>query len=272
MVIKPNCKINLGLNVIRKRDDGFHDIESVFYPAGLCDTIEINPSPDLEFRFSNSGLGIPGNPDSNLCVKAWKLMNSLYQVPPVSIHLEKIIPTGSGLGGGSSDGAFTIKALNEMFRLGLDTGQLKDLASRLGSDCAFFIENVPAVAKGKGEILEKVSVSIGGLTLVIIVPPVHMGTSEAYSFIRPARHEHSPQEIISLPIERWRDLMINDFEVYVCTKYPAISRIRETLYGYDAIFSSMSGSGSAVFGLFSKVPHLEGLFPGCFVWASPPLI
>jgi 4-diphosphocytidyl-2-C-methyl-D-erythritol kinase len=271
MVITPNCKINFGLNVIRKRDDGFHDIESVFYPVGLSDTIEINPSADRQFRFSSSGLDIPGDPGSNLCVKAWELMKSLYHVPPVSIHLDKVIPPGSGLGGGSSDGAFTLKALNEMFRLGLDTGQLKDLASRLGSDCTFFIENVPAVAKGKGEILEKVSVNVGGLYLLIIVPPVHMDTSEAYSMIRPARHESPPEEIISLPVERWRDQMTNDFEVHVCNKYPAIRRIKEILYLNDAIYSSMSGSGSAVFGLFSQIPLLEGLFPGCFVWASSPL-
>jgi 4-diphosphocytidyl-2-C-methyl-D-erythritol kinase len=269
MIVKPNCKINLGLNIVGNRRDGFHDIETVYYPVGLCDTIEINPSADGRFRFSSSGLNIPGDSASNLCIQAYELIKTHFEIPVVGIHLQKIIPMGSGLGGGSSDGAYTLKALNEMFRLGLDNEHLKDFASRLGSDCTFFIENSPVFAKGKGDILEKAAINLTGFFLLIVIPQVQMSTAEAYSMIQPAEPATSLKEIIRLPVSQWRGKMINGFEEYVCQKFPLIGRIKELLYKKGAVYSSMSGSGSAVYGLFTKIPRLEGLFPGCFVWVSP---
>ena len=170
MIVKPNCKINLGLNVVRKRMDDYHDIETVFYPLGLCDTIEITETGNGPFRFSSSGLKIPGDPAFNLCIQAYELMKEHFQIPAVNLHLEKIIPLGSGLGGGSSNAAFILKALNEMFRLGLNTRQLQAFASRLGSDCAFFIENSPAFARGRGEVLQKISLDFSGFYLLIVIP------------------------------------------------------------------------------------------------------
>jgi 4-diphosphocytidyl-2-C-methyl-D-erythritol kinase len=256
---------------VRKRKDGFHDIESVFYPAGLSDTIEINYPADGQFRFSGSGIPIPGDPGSNLCIKAFELMKSRFRIPAVTVHLNKAIPVGSGLGGGSSDGAFILKALNEMFLLGLKTDELKDFASSLGSDCVFFIENIPVVAKGRGDVLAEVAVNLQGFFLMIVVPPVYINTAEAYSMVHPAEPATSVEEIIRQPVSRWKELLINDFEEIICKKYPLIRRIKEILYENNAVYSSMSGSGSAVYGLFRQAPRLEGLFPGCFVWMSSQL-
>ena len=268
MILKPNCKINLGLNIVRKRMDGYHDIETVFYPSDLCDIIEITASEDGRFRFSSSGLKIPGDPASNLCVQAYELFREHFQIPAVNLHLQKVIPLGSGLGGGSSDGAFTLKALNEMFRSGLNNSQLKAFASRLGSDCTFFIENIPAFAKGRGELLEKVSVNLSGFYLLIIIPQVHVNTADAYSMIQPAMPKISLKEIISLPVNQWKDKLINDFEDPVSLKFPIIGKIKELLYQKGAVYSSLSGSGSAVYGLFNVIPAVESLFPGCYVWLS----
>jgi len=271
MIVKPNCKINLGLNVIRKRMDGYHDIETVFYPSGLCDTLEITASDDSRFHFSSSGLKIPGDSSLNLCIQAYELIREHFQIPAVNLHLQKAIPLGSGLGGGSSNAAFTLKALNEMFRLGLNNVHLKAFALRLGSDCSFFIENIPAFAKGRGEVLEKVSVNLSGLYLLIVIPQVHMSTGDAYTMIQPARPESSLKEIITLPVNQWKGKLVNDFENAVCLKFPLICQIKDLLYEQGAVYSSMSGSGSAVYGLFNEIPAAEGLFPGCFVWVSSRL-
>ena len=268
MIVKPNCKINLGLNIVRKRIDGYHDIETVFYPVGICDSIEINPSDDGMFHFSSSGLKIPGDPATNLCVQAYNLMKEHFNVPPVTIHLQKNIPMGSGLGGGSSDGAYTLKALNELIKPRLTSEHLKAFASRLGSDCTFFVDNKPAFAKGRGELLSTVSVPLPGLYLLIVIPQVHVNTIEAYSLIQPARPVTSIKETINLPVSQWKGRMINDFEDVVIRKYPLIGQIKELLYENGAVYASMSGSGSAVYGLFNETPAVDGLFPGCFVWMA----
>ena len=270
MIVRPNCKINLGLNVVRKRIDGYHDIETVFYPASLSDVIEIQSSEDGVFHFSSSGLKIPGDSSSNLCVQAYNLMNAHFGIPPVTIRLEKIIPMGSGLGGGSSDGAFTLKALNEIFHLNLSNDQLKAFASRLGSDCTFFIDNLPAFAQGRGEKLEAVRLSLDGTFLMIVIPHVHISTSEAYAMIEPERPAISLREIVKTPVPEWKLKMVNDFEKPVIKKFPLIGKIKDLLYDKDALYASMSGSGSSVYGLFKEIPAVEGLFPGCFVWLSPP--
>ena len=271
MTGRPNCKINLGLHILRHRADGYHDLETVFYPVGLSDTISISLSADEQFRFSASGLPIPGDPSSNLCVRAYELIRDHFQIPAVEINLQKIIPMGSGLGGGSSDAAFTLKALNELFSLGIRIDHLKAFASRLGSDCAFFIENIPALAKGRGELLEKVSIRLTGYYLLIVIPQVHVSTVEAYSMIKPAKPETSLKEIINLPVDQWKGKMINDFEDAVCRKFPLIRQLEELLYEKGAVYSSMSGSGSAVYGFFKEIPAVESLFPGCFVWLSSQL-
>ena len=240
MIVKPNCKINLGLNVIRKRMDGYHDIETVFYPSGLCDTLEITASDDSRFHFSSSGLKIPGDSSLNLCIQAYELIREHFQIPAVNLHLQKAIPLGSGLGGGSSNAAFTL-------------------------------ENIPAFAKGRGEVLEKVSVNLSGLYLLIVIPQVHMSTGDAYTMIQPARPESSLKEIITLPVNQWKGKLVNDFENAVCLKFPLICQIKDLLYEQGAVYSSMSGSGSAVYGLFNEIPAAEGLFPGCFVWVSSRL-
>ena len=271
MVLKPNSKINLGLHVVRKRADGYHDIETVFFPLGLSDSVEITPSGDGQFRFSSTGLKIPGDPATNLCVKAYELIKEHFQIPPVNIRLDKMVPIGSGLGGGSSDGAYTLIGLNEYFKLGLTTDHLKAFASRLGSDCTFFIENSPAFAKGRGEQLEKIMLNLSGLYILIVIPHVHVSTSDAYSMIQPARPETPLREIISLPVSEWKGKLVNDFEAPVCSKYPLIGKIKDLLYENGALYSAMSGSGSAVYGLFNEIPPAEGLFPGGFVWVSSGL-
>jgi len=268
MTVRPNCKINLGLNVVRKRGDGYHDIETVFYPAGLCDSLDISVSADGVFRFLPTGLKIPGDGAANLCVQAYDLLKEHFSMPAVEMRLQKNIPMGSGLGGGSSDGAFTLKALNEMFGLGLSKAQLKAFASRLGSDCTFFIDNSPCWARGRGEMLEPLSLNLAGLYLLIVIPQVHVSTADAYAMIQPAHPAVSLKEIAALPVEQWKGKMVNDFEGPVCKKHPLIGQLRDLLYERGAVYASMSGSGSSVYGIFRSIPEAESLFPGCFVWVS----
>ena len=271
MILHSNCKINLGLNIVRKRMDGFHDIETVFYPLALSDEIEISVSADGRFRFSSSGLEIPGDSEHNLCVQAFKLLNEHFKLQAVGISLKKNVPMGSGLGGGSSNGAFTLKALNEIFSLGLIMEQMMAFASRLGSDCPFFIQNIPAFASGKGEVLEPLRLDLSGLYLLLVIPPVHISTQEAYGMITPSRPAVSLKKIAAMQVSTWKDTMRNDFEAPLCLKFPIIGKIKELLYRKGAIYSSMSGSGSAVYGLFNEIPSVEGLFPGCYVWISAQL-
>ncbi|MEI7490458.1 MAG: 4-(cytidine 5'-diphospho)-2-C-methyl-D-erythritol kinase [Bacteroidota bacterium] len=271
MIVKSNCKINLGLNVVRKRADGYHDIETVFYPVGLCDSLEVKVSEDEQFRFSSTGLKIPGAAASNLCVQTYELMREHFNIPAVGIHLEKNIPMGSGLGGGSSNGAGTLLALNEIFGLKLSQEHLKAFASRLGSDCTFFIENKPAFAKGRGELLENLNLSLSGYYILLVIPHLHMSTAEAYSMMQPASPSKSLKEIAMMPVSQWKDVMHNDFEGPVFRKFPLIGKIKELLYEKGAVYASMSGSGSAVYGIFNEIPLVEALFPGCFVWVSNPV-
>lgn len=242
MVAFPPCKINLGLNVVRKRSDGFHDIETCFYPIRWTDILEVIPSN--KFEFTTSGNAIPG--DDNLCVRAYKLLNT----PPAKIHLHKIIPTGAGLGGGSSDAAWTLRLLNDVFGLNLSKEELKNYASQLGSDCAFFIEDVPMIGTGRGEILTKANIDLSGKYIVIIKPDIHVSTAEAYASIVPKESEFNLNDLNSLK---------NDFEVSVFKKYPQIEKIKAALYEAGASYASMSGSGSAVFGIFTAPPSMSSL-------------
>jgi 4-diphosphocytidyl-2-C-methyl-D-erythritol kinase len=268
VIVFPNCKINLGLNIIHKRNDGYHDLETVFYPLTLCDALEMVTLPQSEQNkisdhhfgaLSISGETIDGAPDENLCVKAYsQLKNKFPQIPPVRMHLHKSIPPGSGLGGGSADGAFTLRLLNDTFQLGLTIEQLLDQALQLGSDCPFFMINKPCFATGRGEFLERLTVDLSAHKIVLVVPPLHVRTSEIFSSVKPVRPSQSIKEIIQQPVETWAQNLKNDFEEPVFNKYPEIRNIKDQLYKAGAMYSSLSGSGSAVYGIFRRdaTPHL----------------
>jgi 4-diphosphocytidyl-2-C-methyl-D-erythritol kinase len=254
MIQFPTCKINLGLSVISRREDGFHNLETIFYPVPLNDALEIIPAPDGVFQFRITGLDIPGGIEDNLCVKAFRSLQPDFGLPAVKMHLHKAIPMGSGLGGGSSDGAFTLKILNELFALGMDKEQLKNRARGLGSDCAFFMENHPQYAFEKGEQLEPISIDLSGFYLVLIIPGIHVATAAAYRLVTPQMPEHPVKEVIQLPVEDWKDRLLNDFEKPVINKHPLIGVIKNRLYDEGAVYAAMSGSGSAVYGLFTEQP------------------
>ena len=266
MIVFPNCKINLGLNVVAKRSDGFHDLETVFYPLPLHDVLEIVPAQNGTNSFQSTGLAIPGDPEDNICLKAVKLLNKDYQVPAVNIHLHKVIPMGAGLGGGSSDGTSSLKLLNEMFSLGLDQERLQDYARQLGSDCAFFVVNRPVFGYGKGDRFLPLALDLSRFKIVLAIPPYHINTARAYEVIKPAVPAKSARTITEMAVEEWRNFFVNDFETSVFAKYPEIAEIKKRLYGLGAAYASMTGSGSAVYGLFRNEPPIKDAFPGCAVY------
>lgn len=267
MVLFPNAKINIGLNIIRKRTDGYHDIETLFYPLSLSDILEIVPSDT--FGFVQTGITIDGDIRNNLVVKAYELMKLHYNLPGVKIHLHKVIPFGAGLGGGSSDAAFTILGLNSIFSLGLSEKTMVDLAARLGSDCPFFILNRPVIAEGRGEIFTETEFSLKGYHLVLIKPDIHVPTALAYSKVRPSEPEMPLISLLNAEPQSWKDKVINDFEMSVFTEFPAIANIKAQLYQMGAVYASMSGSGSSVFGIFSEKPLLDSVFSkDYFVWTE----
>lgn len=262
MVVFPNCKINLGLNIIRKREDGFHDLETVFYPVRLRDALEIHKSSDSDSPFMITGFPVNGDSASNLCVKAWQLLHHDFPgLPAVSMHLHKAIPMGAGLGGGSADGAFTLLLLNKKFNLGLSQEQLIAYALQLGSDCPFFILNTPCVGSGRGEILQPVGVDLSGYRIVIVNPGIHINTGWAFSQIRPCKPEKPVAGIVSQPVDTWKNSLINDFEAPVLQFYPELGEIKSQLYACGAIYASMSGSGSSFFGIFDYNASLNLQFP-----------
>ncbi len=262
MVAFPHSKINLGLHVISKRQDGYHNLSTCFYPVPWTDILEILPAD--EFRFTQTGLALPGKPEDNLCLKAYRVLGDL---PPVNIHLHKIIPSGAGLGGGSADAAFTLKMLNEIFSLQLTEAQLREKALGIGSDCPFFIDNRPQWGSGRGEILEPAPISLKGYFLVVVYPDIHVSTAEAFANITPAAHNHSISEIVMKPVSSWRELLVNDFEKSVFRKFPSLKQLKDDLYEEGAIYASMTGSGSSVYGLFDYNVNLEG-FEGLNYWSG----
>ena len=266
----PNAKINLGLNVTGVRSDGFHDIETVIFPIPLCDAMEVVPSVDNQVDFQHSGLFIPGNYEENLCYLAYQLLKKEFDLPAVKMCLHKIIPMGAGLGGGSSDAAFTIKMLNELFSLELSQTQMIQFARSLGSDCAFFIENTPVFANGRGDQFEPIDLTLSGYSVVIVVPPVHVSTAEAYQHVDTKKPGENIKAILKDPPGEWKNRLLNDFERTVFQTYPEIMKIKEHLYDAGAIYASMSGSGSAVFGLFNQLlPNMDS-FKQCMVWTGKP--
>ncbi|TDB59152.1 4-(cytidine 5'-diphospho)-2-C-methyl-D-erythritol kinase [Arundinibacter roseus] len=264
MVVFPNAKINIGLNIVEKRSDGFHNLTSCFYPVGWCDALEILPASAI--RFESSGLPIPGDSTHNLCLKAYKLLAQEYSLPPVSIHLLKAVPIGAGLGGGSADAAFTIKALSEIFSLNLSVATQQDYARKLGSDCAFFIENKPNFCFGKGDEFEQIDVRLTGMHLVLVHPGIHISTAEAYAGIRPKQPAHDLQELLQQPIDQWRTGVVNDFEEALFSTYPLLPAIKTELYQQGAVYASMSGSGSTLYGIFREAPNLSNNFVDFTVW------
>ena len=252
MIVFPNCKINLGLHILGKREDGFHNLETVFYPVPFKDALELIPSTNTNTEFTGSGLAVDGNETDNLCVKAYHLLKKDFpEIPAVKIHLHKAIPLGAGLGGGSADAAFMLKLLNEKFKLNLSTDQLINYAQQLGSDCPFYIINKPCFATGRGEVLEEITVDLSAYKMVLINPGIHIKTGWAFSNITPALPVKSIKEIIQQPISSWKHELKNDFETAVFTAHPAIKEIKEKLYSQGAIYAAMSGSGSTVFGFFN---------------------
>jgi 4-diphosphocytidyl-2-C-methyl-D-erythritol kinase len=285
MVVFPNCKINLGLNITGKRSDGYHDIDTVFFPVPLRDALEIIKVPELSnntfnesgaaadhppVSFRTTGIPISGDMADNLCVKAYHLLKKDFpDIPPVLIHLHKVIPSGAGLGGGSSDGASTLCLLNELFQLGLSNEQLIEYAIRLGSDCPFFIINRPCSGKGRGEILTPLDFPVlKGYFVVLVNPGIHIDTRWAFGQINAKGLKSSPMppaEVLKLPVPEWKEKLTNDFTTPVYKQYPEIRNIEEQLYQLGAEYAVMTGTGSTVYGVFKEKINTEGLFPGYFV-------
>ena len=267
MITYPNAKINLGLNIVEKRPDGYHNLETVFYPINLQDALEVNDlEGEGEYTLKISGTPIEGELDNNLVVKAYRLLKKDFpNMGSINIHMYKHIPTGAGLGGGSADAAFMLKLLNEKFKLNLSTEKLEEYAAILGADCAFFIQNKPVFASGIGNIFEEINLSLKGYYLVLVKPDIFVSTKDAFANIIPMKPNHSLKEIIRMPVETWRATMKNDFEDSVFKKFPEIAAIKDKLYDMGAIYASMSGSGSSVFGIFrEQVEHVDEVFSGCF--------
>jgi 4-diphosphocytidyl-2-C-methyl-D-erythritol kinase len=252
---------------VSKRADGYHNLETCFYPVLWTDALEIIPA--ATFSFTTSGNSIPGNATNNLCVKAYQILEKDFTLTPVSIHLHKVVPTGAGLGGGSSDGAHTLLLLNRLFNLNIPVNQLKAYALQLGSDCPFFIESKPMLGYGRGEELEPVALNLAGKFVVLVKPPVHVSTAEAYAGVKPGSKSTGIREIVeSHPRATWQETLVNDFETSVFKKYPVIKELKDRLYTHGAVYASMSGSGSAVFGIFDKPVHLQQDFAELDYWSG----
>lgn len=257
MILFPSAKINLGLRVTAKRNDGFHNIESFLYPILLQDVLEFREATVCRLKLY--GKPIPGKLSENLLCKTWRLLKKHYDIPPLEVHLLKSIPAGSGLGGGSSDAAFFLKGLNDFFQLRIADEKLMVLAAKLGSDCPFFIQNMPALVSGKGEITETFRLDLSGLCLVLVVPDVHLATGHIFSMIKPGIPDLSISEIVKLPVTRWQSLLRNDFEKIVFIRYPVLAKLKQELINRGALYASMTGTGSALYGLFETEPEINNL-------------
>ena len=261
----PNCKINLGLHILGKRADGFHNLETVFYPILFKDALELIPAKNnsTEIAFTGTGLAVDGEIADNLCVKAYHLLKKDFpDLPVVKIHLHKTLPMGAGLGGGSADASFMLKLLNDKFKLNLSTPQLLNYALQLGSDCPFFIINKPCFATGRGEVLEEIKINLAAYKIILINPGIHVNTGWAFSNITPALPKKSIKEIVQQPVETWKTALKNDFEAPVFAAHPAVKAIKEDLYNQGAIYAAMSGSGSTLFGIFNQDVDTDSLKNG----------
>lgn len=261
MICFPNAKINLGLSVTEKREDGFHNIETIFYPVGWCDALEIIESTNAnkDFNLHLSGLPIHGDLQDNLLYKAYQAIKKIKTVPQIEVYLHKNIPMGAGLGGGSSDAAFFINLLDSTFNLQLTSLEKTTISKTLGSDCAFFIDNKPVFAFNKGDEFKAVNVNLSQYYMAVVYPNVHSNTADAYSLVKPQAPIHSILKSIEYPINNWKTTLLNDFENSIFTKYPIVSQTKHDLYTCGALYACMSGSGSAVFGIFENEPDIKEL-------------
>jgi 4-diphosphocytidyl-2-C-methyl-D-erythritol kinase len=264
MIRFPNAKINIGLNIVEKREDSYHNIETVFYPVMLCDSLEIIPSNKTTLELT--GLAVAGDLQNNLVFRAYHLLKQDYHLPEVSIFLHKNIPLGAGLGGGSADGAFMLRLLNDYFSLSLTDEQMMHYASQLGSDCAFFVQNKPAFATQRGEKIEVIDMDLSAYSIVIIKPNVHISTAEAYQSIVPLKPSTSLTSLIKLPVHEWKYVIVNDFEAVLFSKWPILKEIKKVLYQQGALYASMTGSGSAVYGIFPSDHSVKLPLTNSFIW------
>ena len=267
MICFPNCKINIGLNIFNQRDDGFHEIQSIFYPVPIRDALEINNSK--ETTISIYGAEISGDPTSNLIYKAWELLTEEHHIGPITISLLKKIPSGGGLGGGSADGSFMLNLLNGFFHLGLSMEKLEGYAAKLGSDCPFFINNKPAIVTGRGEYLHTLNLDLSGYHLLLVNPKIHISTKDAFQSITPrSRFELDIDSIENLKFNYWNNYLTNDFEEPMLRKYPQIEFIKRQIRDLGALYTSLSGTGSTYYGIFRNAPNTGNLFPNCNVWKA----
>ncbi len=269
MIVFPNAKINIGLNITEKRIDGFHNIETIFYPINLSDILEFVELKD-KTQFTNTGLQINGTKENNLVLKAYFLLKEKYKLPELNIHLHKIIPFGAGLGGGSSDAVFMLKSLNNFFNLKLRNDELENFAQKLGSDCPFFLKNKPVFAEETGNIFTNINLDLSSYYILLVKPDIHISTKDAFSGINPKKPEISIKELIKLPFKQWKEKIKNDFEESVYKIHPEIRNIKQTLYNTGALYAQMSGSGSSVFGIFSKKPEITNTFNNYFTFLQEP--
>jgi len=269
MVVFPNAKINLGLFITEKRPDGFHNLETAFFPVkGFNDVLEVIENKECQNDIlSTSGIPTNAKQEDNLVIKALGLIRENHQIPSLKIHLHKVIPSGAGLGGGSSDAAFMLNLLNQQFNLGLSNEALEKKAAQLGADCAFFIRNSPTLATGIGNEFHPLNRKPSKVWIELIIPPIHLSTPEAYQNIKPQKSDISLEEILTGEPEIWKDKLVNDFEENAFTKHPELRSIKEMLYNKGAFYAAMSGSGSSVFGLFQRQPEIE--WPGKYItWSG----
>ena len=273
MICFPNAKINLGLNIVSRRSDGYHNLETIFYPINLKDGLEIIESKSEEqYRFFQTGVKLDGDPSDNLVIKAFELIKKHYgkNIPNIDIHLLKKIPTGAGLGGGSSNAAFMLKLVNDTYNLRISDKELNMLALQIGADCPFFLYNKPTFASGIGNELKSINLDLSGMYILIVKPDVFISTKEAYSMVRATKPALSLKDIVKRPLYEWKVLMKNDFESPIFKKYPQICKIKQQLYDLGATYASMSGSGSSLYGIFEEMPNFHNLFKNHFVWLSSP--
>ncbi len=267
MIVYPNAKINIGLNIVERRTDGYHNISTLFYPVKeLKDILEItiDDSPREPLTFTQTGIQLDCAPENNLCIKAYHLINNIHPLPPIRMHLHKLIPTGAGLGGGSADGAFALKAINELAGNFLDNEQLIDLALKLGSDCPFFIINSPCIGSGRGEILEPFELSLTGCYILLINPGIHINTGKAYMQSTPKPWETNLETLLKTDIANWPNNIKNDFEEAVFSQHTEIASIKKWMYEQGATYAAMSGSGSTVYGIFKTIPVIDNRISNYF--------
>lgn len=268
MILFSPAKINLGLQILERREDGFHNLRSVMYPVGLCDIIEIHQpaGAKVPVRFSQSGIRFEGDEEKNLCLQAWKLMASEHSLPPLAIHLHKQIPVGAGLGGGSSNASTILKGLNRLANAPAPYESMAALAARLGSDCPFFLHDVPMLMEGRGELLSQINLKLKPGFLVLLFPEIHISTAEAYAAVKPAMPDSDLMQVIEGPLSQWKDRLKNDFEKSALIRHPLLNDLKLGLYNAGALFAALSGSGSALFGVFESPPELPEEIRKYVIW------